>query len=390
MSATEPTEQAMPGTALAPTEPGTDLYRPPIIDSIDPRRLALIKAQIAPGCNDAEVGHFLELCAHYGLDAFAREAWCAKGKNGGKLLIMVGRDGLRKIGQRNGLHIDGDVVRANDEFTICRTPDGNRTVTHSYGNPAKRGDIIGAWAECRMGGPLGKPMGYFFAPLSEYMPKGASDYSPWSKQVGVMILAAAERQAIRQATPLGGLLAFGEDEVINDNARLGDGRGDGQPVGLALGPAVEAVMARAHDLGVAHLADRATVEMVLDGQPADYVKAWVAKATAELDAIPVDAEIVPDAAQGVVSDSVAQTGEAKDPAADEPQTPPVASEAVKSVPDPERIEALRRRGADLLADAEALRDAGDERADEVFEEFERIAAEVEAASDPNQTMLGGF
>jgi hypothetical protein len=36
--------------------------------------LKLIKATVAPGCSDAEVGHFLELCAAYGLDPFAREA----------------------------------------------------------------------------------------------------------------------------------------------------------------------------------------------------------------------------------------------------------------------------------------------------------------------------
>jgi hypothetical protein len=33
--------------------------------------LKLIKATVAPGCNDAEVGHFLELCAAY--EARARQ-----------------------------------------------------------------------------------------------------------------------------------------------------------------------------------------------------------------------------------------------------------------------------------------------------------------------------
>lgn len=193
------------------------LQRAPVIDSIDDKTLALIASQVAEGCTRGEIGHFLELCAHYDLDPFAKEAWCAKSKKTGKLLIMVGRDGLRKIAQRQGLHIDGDVVRENDELTVTRTEDGNRTITHSYGNPAGRGPIIGAWAEVREGGPTGRPMGYFYAPLEEYKPGNVSDYSPWSKQVGVMILAAAERQAIRQATPLGGLLATGEEEVVFDH-----------------------------------------------------------------------------------------------------------------------------------------------------------------------------
>lgn len=206
------TEVSIP--ANPPGETGLErLQRKPVIDRIEPHTLELIQKTIAVNCTAAEIGHFLELCAHYGLDPFAREAWIAKSKSG-KLLIMVGRDGLRKIGQRNGLHIDGDVVRENDEFTIQRTTDGNRTVAHSYGKPADRGPIVGAWAECREGGPEGRPMGYFYAPLEEYRPANPDSYSPWSKQTGVMILAAAERQAIRQATPLSGLLAIGEDELV--------------------------------------------------------------------------------------------------------------------------------------------------------------------------------
>lgn len=209
---------------MASTENGTEvvphtfgrLQHEPIIDRIAPRTLELIQRQVAPGCTTAEVGHFLELCANYDLDPFAKEAWCAKNKGGDKLLIMVGRDGLRKIAHRQGLHIDGDVVREKDELTVTRTPDGNRTIAHSYGNPAERGKVIGAWAEVREGRPSGRPMGYFYAPLDEYRPSNASAYSPWSKQIGVMILAAAERQAIRQATPLGGLIAEGEDEVVFD------------------------------------------------------------------------------------------------------------------------------------------------------------------------------
>ena len=212
MSAVEHTENG----AAEGTKALARLQRAPIVDTVEPQTLALIASQIAPGCNKGEIGHFLELCAHYDLDPFAKEAWCAKGKTG-KLLIMVGRDGLRKIAQRQGLHVDGDVVRENDEVTVTRTPDGNRVIEHSYGNPAQRGAIIGAWAEVREGGPSGVPKGYFYAPLDEYKPGNASDYSPWSKQVGVMILAAAERQAIRQATPLGGLMAVGEDEVVFDH-----------------------------------------------------------------------------------------------------------------------------------------------------------------------------
>jgi hypothetical protein len=258
------------------------LQRAPVISRIlasegGDQTLKLIKATVAPDCTDAEVGHFLELCSVYGLDPFAREAWCAKGKprggEPGRLLIMVGRDGLRKIAQRNGIHVDGDVVRKNDTLTITRSSDGNRTVEHAWSAPAERGEIIGAWAECREGGPLGRPLGFFFAPLSEYKPANVSNFSPWSKQEGVMILAAAERQAIRQATPLGGLLAEGEDESANAARTIGAGVGSGEaPEWRGLTDeqiaAAERVFAKAREVGHAGLADEASRRMELNGQPA--------------------------------------------------------------------------------------------------------------------------
>jgi len=205
-----------------------DLAEAPIFDAVDERKLALIQGTVAKNATREEVGAFLQLAAKYELDPFAHEIWCAKGKGKdggtGRLLIMVGRDGLRKIAQRNGIHVDGDVVHQHDRFDVVRSSDGNRTVEHAWGRPEDRGPIIGAWAECREGGPLGKPLGFFYAAISEYKPtsEGMLKYSPWGTQESVMILAAAERQALRQATPLSGLLVEGEGEINNERA-LGEG-----------------------------------------------------------------------------------------------------------------------------------------------------------------------
>lgn len=239
MSAVEPNHDE-PGVELVPHGLAR-LQRRPIIETVDEKTLGLIASQIAQGCNRGEIGHFLELCAHYDLDPFAKEAWCAKSKTG-KLLIMVGRDGLRKIAHRQDLRVDGDVVRAEDfyEVEFIDAADYARPgeweangsapfhrVSHKHNGMGKqRGDIVGAW--CRVKDPAGRERGWFEAPIEEYKPSGASDYSPWSKQVGVMILAAAERQALRQATPLGGLLAEGEDatvfdaEVVTEHERFED------------------------------------------------------------------------------------------------------------------------------------------------------------------------
>lgn len=63
-----------------------------------------------------------------------------------------------------------------------------------------------------------------------------------------------------------------------------------EPRGLNLGPAVDAVLKRAAELGHAGLADRATAEVELEGQPEDFIADWVECANVELDAIPVDGD----------------------------------------------------------------------------------------------------
>lgn len=214
------------GTAVAERQlpPPGDFSNAPVVVRMDRQKYDLIQRTVAKDATPAELGLFLELASKYELDPFAKEVWCVKGSSqdggSGRLLIMVGRDGLRKIAMRNGLRIDGDVVRENDEFTVHRDPDRKRTIDHAYREAAEaartdrtttRGPIVGAWAEV-WDEETGEQRGYFYADLIEYRPTNAKklQYSPWGSQESVMILAAAERQALRQATPLSGLLVEGE------------------------------------------------------------------------------------------------------------------------------------------------------------------------------------
>lgn len=140
---------------------------------------------------------------------------------------------------------------------------------------------------------------------------------------------------------LGGVPVYVEGEVI-PAAALGDGAGDGQPQGIDLGPDVEAVLARAADLGHAALTDRATIEMLLGDQPPAKVVEWVRAANRELDALPQDAEVV-------------EAQERRDvPAQPSDAAEPVEGEAVV-----EDIEVTRRRVENLLADADAAEADGD-------------------------------
>lgn len=193
----------------------------PLINTMDGERLKLLMATVAKNATAAEVGVFLEVAKRYDLDPFAKEIWCAKGdKPGDRVLIMVGRDGLRKIAHRRGLRMDCDVVRAKDTFSVQRGADRSRVVEHTYaGGIEQRGPIIGAWAEV-YDPATGDQLSYFYAPIAEYRPKSEAKlkYSPWGSQESVMILAAAERQALRQATPLSGVVAEGEGEINAENA----------------------------------------------------------------------------------------------------------------------------------------------------------------------------
>lgn len=239
------------------------LRRQPIYDLLmsseaGKRQVELITAQAAKGANPGELAQFLELCATYGLDPMAKEAWCVVSTSGNNrnVMITVGRDGLRKIAARQGFRLRGDAVHADDLLQIETNDDGTHNVKHSYGLPAARGELVGSW--CRVEDPNGVERGFHFAPLGEYRPANPNKWTPWHNQPSVMIRAASERQALSQATPLSGLVAVGEMD-------LGESQGlvNGAPGGVIEGPADPAQIA-------ADFA-RETTEVVSSPQEADVV-----------------------------------------------------------------------------------------------------------------------
>jgi hypothetical protein len=179
------------------TDPGsTDLVaqmaEAPVVEQVSAGNLAILKASIAPGLNDAEINHLLMLSKAIGLNPFAREIWAAKGRgDSAKLLIMVGRDGLLRKAEEfpDYMGYDSGVVHENDDFWKAdpdpdsKTMRGRAGITHRHGPPKSRGAVIGAWAVAER---RGRPVRYFYADLAEYMP-GGDRFSPWKKQLSVMI-----------------------------------------------------------------------------------------------------------------------------------------------------------------------------------------------------------
>lgn len=95
-----------------------------------------------------------------------------------------------------------------------------------------------------------------------------------------MILAAAERQAIAMATPLGGLHAEGETIALNS------GSVPELETGPVLAPEAQAIVDRANELGFrGYLSDPQTVDLVWQGHDSQQAReAWIAQSTADLDA----------------------------------------------------------------------------------------------------------
>ena len=171
-------------------------------------QVAVIRDTVAKDCSEAELHMFLEIAVRHGLDPFLGEIYAAKmgGQDGagGRVTIMVPRDGFLAVAQRSGEleSLDGDVVRVNDEFKVSRRPDGSREVEHSYSKD--RGEIAGAWAIVKRRDRT--PM-FFYAPIEEYLPTSEKKlkYSPWSRQASAMILKCAESNALRKAFSITGV-----------------------------------------------------------------------------------------------------------------------------------------------------------------------------------------
>lgn len=179
-------------------------------------QLALAKRTVAPDLSDGEFLLFMSISAKYQLDPLRGEVWPAR--IGGRLMPIVGRDGLLSIAERFSDYQgwEGDVVREFDTFRKRMTPDGP-VVEHEYEAAGKRFSVdadgkpvIDASGEKRRGAPIGawaivhragrRPT-YFYAPWAEYN-KGKN---AWTTNPTAMALKAALGNALKLAFNLSGL-----------------------------------------------------------------------------------------------------------------------------------------------------------------------------------------
>lgn len=123
--------------------------------------------------------------------------------------------------------------------------------------------------------------------------------SNWDKYPKNMCFWRALSNGVKFHAPelFAGMPVYVQGEVPSD-VNVTASSSDGDPRGIALPPEVEEILQRAKDVGHHGLADRATAEMAVDGQPAELIAEWVQNANRELhsfaDASIADADVLPD------------------------------------------------------------------------------------------------
>lgn len=244
-----------------PAEPGTALARHHQQASITQRKrtvfdvgqLDLIKDQIMHAdATDGEVAVFLELCARYELDPFAKQVWSIKIK--GRVQTVVAHAGLLSMAERHtpsGLYAvegagqfkgcAGDVIRLHDYF---RKVEGERPdetakvlIEHEYRNEAGepthggadgslRGPIIGAWGRVRRESFDDR---YFLAYWNSYNKAGAATDNAWKTHPDFMMLKCAQTVALRQAFSVSGIVGAEElgMRTVEDRLTAGNGTSGG-------------------------------------------------------------------------------------------------------------------------------------------------------------------
>jgi phage recombination protein Bet len=400
-------------TDLAAPSVAQQLAEKPAIDRVNARQLQLIRQTVAVGASDAEIGMFLQLAGALDLNPFAREIWCAKGRGRdgepGRLLILVGRDGLLKNANRyeDYLGYDCDVVRENDRFVKGKPKGGGETmreragVQHTYkaAKPEERGDIVGAWAIAER---RGRPVRYFFANLSEYMPPPGKkrQYSPWGSSVSVMIEKVALSVVHRTLCQITGVLIEEEaaqmfaQDATPEAAEVLDPLLAGMPADIVerLAAAVE----QANRLE-AESWSAARCQMEMTGRSADELVLLAERIEAE-NADRLAAQ--PDARIGGDADEGDAEGEGEEhvtdaEVVDDPTTPDSgahhagAPQSADPGENAAKLEALQVRGRDLTARLSEAED-GSREADELSAELDGVEAEIRrlGGEAPGQDSLG--
>lgn len=359
-------------------------------------------AQPLPPMSDGEVAALwrqAKALAESGLFKDAQQAGQAFAK------ILAGRDlGLTPFESMGQLHvIEGKVEASSDlHATRVRSRDGydyevwwikadaqgNREAVRAGDeDPTDLRDVVG----CAIAFTVdGEPRGVSrwtiedseLAGLNRPTRSGAK--SNHTKFPRSMFFARAMTNGVAWYVPevMGGMRVYGSGELPRDTGEDLT-RGEGRPIGDdptdQLPTEVEAVIARARQLGHAGLSDRATALMAVQGGP-EVLARWLKGATAMLNRMareqgePIDATAVEEPSEADTGPSASESAQEPVPtpeSTDAPQAPDAAGEAGESRPEPDAdaVGMERERLTAALIDAEQAAEDAHARGDAASAEF---------------------
>lgn len=169
----------------------------------DKTKLQEIKNLFAPSLTELEFAGFIGMGKSLDLNPFLRELWAVKYETSKPAQIFIGRDGYRKVAQRQreyDYHY-AESIYSGDKFKVI---DG--TIHHEYGL-LNRGHLVGAYCIVKRKSSS-RPV-YCMVSLADY----DKNHSNWKTMKETMIKKVAESQALRAAfqETFGG--TYIEDEV---------------------------------------------------------------------------------------------------------------------------------------------------------------------------------
>lgn len=287
--------------------------------------------------------------------------------------ILVGRDlGLSPTQALTGLHIvEGkpQIAAVTLAGFVRKSDRYDYTILHHTEESCRISFFETRWAS----GDAGHGTEFLTLGVSEFTMEEAlraglvKPKSNWEKWPRNMLFARAMSNGVKWFCPdlMGGVPIYTEADLFESTAtELTSGEGSGEPVGwqgISVEDAanLERVLSLAAQRGHGGLANRSAVEMIVNGQPAEFVREWIDTAMAQLaDALGDEeiAEVILDAAHAPMED-------------------------------PDRAAKLEARRGELLDEIAALEDdSGDEGEDDarLRDELEAIEAEIGAGNDPGQ------
>ena len=169
----------------------------------DPNALKEIKELFAPNLTDLEFKGFIGMGSALGLNPFLRECWAIKYDKTKPAQIFIGRDGYRKVAQRQAeydFHY-AETIYSKDKFKVT-----NGVIEHEY-SFMDRGVLLGAYCIVKRKSSS-RPV-YAVVNITDYDKK----QSNWNTMKETMIKKVAEAQALRAAfqDTFGG--TYTEDEI---------------------------------------------------------------------------------------------------------------------------------------------------------------------------------